>query len=136
MKTLPLTVYVLGGDPVALARARYSIDNRRIYDSQKSIKLLAGIGLRSQHNDQPLLSGPLHLDVTFFMRIPPNSKRTTLLHQFKPDIDNLIKYLLDVSQSVLFDDDCVISQITAIKQYDTKPRTEFTLRSIKDVLSR
>ena len=124
-KDCPHKIYVLNGDPVPLARGRFSDKTKRIYDSQKTLKLLNGIALRSQHDDQPMYTGPLHLIVTFFIGIPKNSKRLYYHHTFKPDLDNLIKWICDISNSVLYHDDCTIAKITATKLYDTNARTEF-----------
>lgn len=94
------------------------------------------ITLQQQVGNMPLLEGPIHLDATFYMKAPESIskiKRAALFnkpHLFKPDLDNLIKYICDVSSNLLYHDDCVIAVITAKKVYDEKPRTEFTLRQI------
>jgi Holliday junction resolvase RusA-like endonuclease len=125
-------VYVINGEPTPLARARHSNETKRVYDSQKAIKMLAGIGLRSQHDDEPFLTGPLHLDVTFFMEKTLHSKAKTTHHIFKPDLDNMIKYVCDVSAGIIFEDDRIIAKITATKKYDHKPRTEFMVIKIQE----
>jgi Holliday junction resolvase RusA-like endonuclease len=52
-------------------------------------------------------------------------------HIIKPDIDNMIKYYLDICTNVVFKDDCIIAQVTARKVYDQNPRTQFTLLELK-----
>lgn len=123
------TVYVIVGDPIPLARARHI--HNRVYDSQKALKLINGITLRAQHNDRPLLSGPLHLNVQFYMPIAATSRKKAFYHVFKPDLDNLIKWICDISNSILFNDDCIVAKITATKMYDKNPRTEFTLEVLE-----
>lgn len=130
MEHQAVKMYIIKGEPAALARTRLNVDQGRVYDSQKSLKFLAGVCLRSQHDDQPLLTGPLHLQVTFFMDIPPTSKRKSAYHIYKPDLDNLIKFVCDVSNGIIFTDDCLVAKITATKIYDKNPRTEFTLHKI------
>lgn len=130
MKAIGEKVYIIKGDPTPLYRPRFNPGQKRVYDSQKNLKFLMGVTLRSQHDDQPFYAGPLHLDVTFFMNIPQNSKRQSNYHTFKPDLDNLIKLLCDVLTDVLIDDDSIISKITSSKIYDNDPRTEFTLRAL------
>lgn len=129
-----MKIFVIPGDPTPLARPRLSA--RKIYDSQKNVKLVASLTLQQQQGDDPLLAGPLHLDITFFMKTPESisAKRRSLLygtqHIFKPDLSNLIKFYEDICSNVVFHDDCVIAVITAKKVYDEKPRTEFSLRVI------
>jgi len=60
-----MKTYIIAGNPIPLARPRFSF--KRIYDKQQNEKFIAGIELAQQHGDLPFLSGPLHLDVTFFM---------------------------------------------------------------------
>jgi len=129
-------LYLLKGDPCPLQRAR--IAGRRVYDNQVGIKLHARICLESQQDNVPPFENiPLHLNVTFFMKLPHNPKlRKQYLkqhyHIFKPDADNLLKMLGDISNSILYRDDCLIAKITAEKIYtDGEPRTEFTLTPLK-----
>ncbi len=129
-----MKVYVIKGDPIPLARARHV--RNRIYDPQKTLKAIAAIDLAGQHDNLPFLSGPLHLDVTFYMKAPDSisQKRRELLyrnpHIFKPDLDNLVKYVCDISSGVIYQDDCIISSITTKKVYDENARTEFSFTSL------
>lgn len=121
--------YVITGTPVPLARPRLS--KSKVYDSQMAEKLVCGLELRNQHHGLPLYKGQLHLHATFFMPIPGYKKRKICpgeFHSIKPDLDNLIKFLLDVSQDILFANDASISSCVCSKVYDDEPRTEFSIR--------
>lgn len=130
-----MKMFVIPGDPIPLARPRFH--NRKIYDSQKNLKNVAAIYVRQQQNNDPLLEGALHLDITFYMPVPTSvsAKRRALLygqtHIFKPDLSNCIKFYEDICSNVVYHDDCVIAVITAKKIYDKEPRTEFTLKKIE-----
>ncbi len=121
-------LYIIPGDPTPLARARFS--RERVFDPQKHAKYNWGINLRSQH-DETLFNGPLGLDVTFFMPIPSSAskKRHAQLldgfHFIKPDISNLLKFIEDSAQGILYRDDCIISKVMCQKIYSLEPRTEF-----------
>jgi Holliday junction resolvase RusA-like endonuclease len=131
---LPSRVYILKGDPIPLARARHFCN--RIYDSQKSLKTIARVDLASQHDDLPLLVGPLHLDVKFFMKLPSSisKKRAELLigkaHTTRPDLDNMLKWIFDLGSGVLYQDDTIIFSTSAEKIYDLNPRTEFVFKRV------
>lgn len=126
-------LYVIMGDPVPLARARTSYVARRCYDSQKTQKLITGIELQNQHGEQALLKGPLLFKCTFYLPIPASisqKKRSALIntyHTRKPDTDNLIKYILDVCQSIIYESDSIVSKIESEKVYALAEhaRTEF-----------
>ena len=123
-------LYVLKGDPVPLARPRFS--HKNVYDGQKTRRLMAGIAVQSQHDGRPLYEGNLHLNMTFYMKIPQKGKRTAVreggYHIYKPDLSNLIKFVEDVCTKVLYHDDSLICSIVAAKKYSITPRTEFEVR--------
>jgi Holliday junction resolvase RusA-like endonuclease len=122
-------LYVLQGDPVPLARARHG--RHGIYDSQKNTKLIASITIQSQHNNQPLYEGSIHLDIMFYMKIPKMKRNNNLegcYHVFKPDLSNLIKFVEDLCTSILYHDDSLICSISAAKKYSNEPRTEFEVK--------
>jgi len=126
--------YIIHGDPTPLARPR--MGNSRVWDSQKHLKFGFGIQVSAQHGSLPLFVGPLHLDVIFYFDIKKValSKRESLhegYHIRVPDTDNCIKYLLDCCNTILYADDCIISQITAKKLYSDIPRTEFTIYELE-----
>lgn len=129
-----MKLYILNGSPVPLARTR--VGYKRVWDSQKDCKLIHGLSLRQQHDDEPLFEGPLHMDLMFYMDMPCNPKRREMLnhtyHYGRPDIDNLIKFVADVSNGIIFTDDCIISSISAIKKYDEVPRTEIKIRRMDE----
>lgn len=130
--------YVLQGDPVPLARPRFSKITKRVFDPQKSHKLYATIQLDRQHDNDDMFVGPIHIDITFYMSAPAgiSQKRKLLLegkyHTFRPDLDNLEKMLLDLLSGVAYKEDCIVSKITSRKVYDTNPRTEFIIKQLPD----
>lgn len=127
-------IYVISGNPMPLARAR--ISGRRMYDSQYQEKILHSIYLSNQHGDKPLYLGPLHLDVTFYLKMPKLSERKSLernnmYHFYKPDLSNLIKLVEDVANEIIYKDDAQICCITSRKVYHEIPRTEFSIIPLK-----
>lgn len=126
--------YVLPGNPVPLARPRFSRGN--VWDSQSVVKLHAGQIIKDQHGDLPLLTGALHMDVTFFMPISSCAsmkKRQRMRgapHIYRPDFSNMLKFIEDVCQGIVYGDDCIISSICGSKIYDDTGRTEIILSEI------
>ena len=134
--------YVLDGNPIPLARGRISCG--RIYDSQKQHKLAYGILLQHQHNGKPLFDKPLHLEATFYFKIPLSQmnrmtsksssnkrfKGEGVPHSIRPDLDNVVKFLLDCCNGVIYRDDCLVASMKIEKVYSENPRTEFDLWEI------
>lgn len=124
--------YVLKGNPIALARMRISSNplHHRVFDSQKELKLISQISISNIHNDRPFFKAPIGIDCTFYFHIPKTNKTAHpgFHHVFKPDCDNCIKYLLDVCNNVIWQDDCKVSVVNCRKLYTCgEPRTEFTV---------
>ena len=123
--------FIIQGNPLALARPRFG--HKHIFDSQHFEKLSAALSIRNQMGSTPLFENcPLFIEIIFYMKMPKCSlkKRAQILgsfHIFKPDIDNLEKFLFDSCNNVVFKDDCLIAQVTKKKIYGEEPRTEFTI---------
>ena len=125
--------FIIPGKPIPWKRAGYA--NGTFYCQQKHSKLNTGIYIHNQHNGE-LFTGPLALDITFYFPMPLTQKKKwdelrLKHHCFRPDLDNLLKYYLDIFSGLLFEDYCSIAQINARKLYDDVSRTEFTLTEIK-----
>ena len=86
--------------------------------------------------------GPVNMWITFYMKRPKSHYRTgkfsnmlkkdaPLYHITKPDVDNLLKFVMDVC-CVLYKDDCQVHFVNASKVYcdkytDGDPRTEIDI---------
>lgn len=116
------------GAPLPGSRPR--VTSRGTYDPQKKEKTATKWLLRSQYSDSPS-SSPLILDIQFHLPIPKSySKKKQaaaasgeLHHTSKPDIDNLLKYILDSMNGIIFTDDSHIFMLQSKKLYAEKPKT-------------
>lgn len=117
--------YVLEIAPIPWTRA--GLNGKHFYDRQEHEKLSIGLLLNSQHGGEPEFQGPLAIDMVFHMKIPTlKAKRKAHgYHMVRPDIDNLIKLILDSINDCnsIWHDDAMVSMITAKKIYDGKPKT-------------
>lgn len=121
------------GEPVPLARPRFS--RRGTYDSQANVKQFYILHLLSVKHTWKKLYGPLEIQVEFAMPIPKGSKKRTRSlaytpHVKRPDLSNLIKFIEDVMQGHIFDDDSQIVGINAFKRYDENPKTTLKIWSL------
>lgn len=112
---------VLPGTPIPELRHRVSFAQHRVYDSQSDIKVLTRKAISVQFQQKPFL-GPIKLHCYFFMPIPLTSslkkKREALealqLHTKKPDCDNLVKYVSDQMNGIIYKDDAQV-QMSGVK---------------------
>jgi len=84
-------------------------------DWKKGLNLLARTQIKKP------LEGAVFVKMEFFYEIPKSwskkKKESAKWHKSKPDIDNLIKSVLDGLNGVAFIDDAQVACIQAIKQY-------------------
>lgn len=129
-------VYILPGPPVSQARPRFG--GGRAWNPQKQIKLSTQFILQNQHHQHPLFSGPLKVELAF--HLPPaasmpqrqKDKMYQTPHVFKPDLDNMIKFVLDVANGILYNDDCTVASLIATKYYSHEPKTIITITRLEN----
>lgn len=129
-------IYTIPGEPQALARPRFSPRSRRVYNPMRNHMLVLSITLQSQHNNNPIFEGPIHLDVIFYMPYPSKLTKAQQkhiegsYHFTRSDLDNMIKFVADVCNGIMYKDDAIIASISAKKVYSDNPRTEFSFQSL------
>ena len=130
---------VIKGNPKAQQRHRHTRSGIT-YDPSKHDKrdFLALI-----HPNAPKtpLKGAISLNVRFSMPYPKRWFRTgkyagelkenaPYAHKIKPDIDNLLKFVADAGNHVIWHDDSQIWKITTEKVYSLNPSTEIIVEEI------
>ena len=123
-------------DGVPIAKGRPVFGQGRVYtpaktrEFERTVGWLAKIAMRAR----PPLQGPLIMDVQFDLPIPASwsaaqkeeARTGMILPDVAPDLDNLIKSLLDGCRRIAFRDDAQIVQITARKRFGVEPKTVAT----------
>ena len=126
-------------EPVGQMRARATAigGHARTYKHGKQraeeARLLA---FAAEHRPDEPLDGPLELTVDAYLPIPASMtklKRTMaangeLRPTKKPDIDNVIKHLLDCFNGIFWTDDKNIVGLLVRKYYSDRPRWEVEIR--------
>lgn len=125
---------VLTGSPRPLKRPKFVRRGPHSFavNTQKQEMIFDKIKLSTQVK---LIEGPVHMFIVFHMPIAASwsqKKRDFVKEKYcptKPDLDNLIKYLLDVLTGIAFHGDQQVVSIEAEKVYSDEPRTEAILVS-------
>jgi len=128
---MPVRKIILETKPTAQPRAR--VTRWGTYDAAKDRKNWAKLQAVEQIMEK--LDCPLEINIIYFLPIPKSSskkKRAAMLngdikHVKRPDIDNYIKFSLDVLNDLAYVDDSQIYSLKAQKIYAEKPRTEIIL---------
>lgn len=70
---------------------------------------------------------PVTLDIDFYLAKPQSAPKKRLLPAVKPDIDKLVRAILDGLTGIAFKDDGQVCEIRARKHYGDIERTEITV---------
>lgn len=108
---------VIYGKPVGKARPRFSrrggkvvtFTPRETQIYEQNIKSLAQVAMIGK----AMLEGPVKVTITAYFA----HKKKTGWHISRPDIDNVVKAILDGLNGVVFADDAVVAQLVASKHY-------------------
>lgn len=84
------------------------------------------------------LEGDIRVEIRFFMPTPiswskakmERAERGIIRPSVRPDIDNLVKIILDGLNGVAFMDDKQVVELTAAKYYSANPRTAILVEEI------
>lgn len=117
------------GRPRFASRGKFTV----AFDPNKDKKNWARLQA-AQQIENPI-EDPLKVEITFYMTIPKSTSKKKkkqmlnyeIAHTKKPDIDNLLKFILDALNTVAFRDDSQIWSVIAEKVYSEDPRTEIIL---------
>ena len=119
------TVY---GIPVPKARPRMT-KTGHCYTPKKTADYEFLVQQVWHHTGREKLEGAIRLEVVFYYN-RPKSATSRNHHTGRPDLDNLVKSVLDGLNGFAFDDDSQVVEISARKQYTyAKPRAEIMLET-------
>ncbi len=138
---------VIPGNPIVKRRHRHYSRGSFVqtYDPQEKEKLAMKKLLTQLLNCTPDSEWPgkasnfdqeraYYLDLTFHMALPQTvsqSKRNAKLWGFefptREDLDNLVKFILDCANGILYPDDKFVMSFVSVKLYSENPRTEIEI---------
>jgi len=131
--------FEIPGDPRGKGRPRFSSHNgvSRTYTDDKTAAYENLVTLAAQRamEGRPPFEGPVYMHVQAWMRIPASASKKRELAMLAgveqplklPDLDNVLKAVLDGCNRVVFADDKQVVGITAHKAYAHTPRVAVTI---------
>jgi Holliday junction resolvase RusA-like endonuclease len=125
---MPDKTIIIPGKPIPLARHRTTRTGHNYHPQAKELKVYQK-ALNFYWEYKPL-DCPVILSLTFLMPITKASKKSvedmlngTTKHDKKPDLSNLIKWVEDAGNGIIWQDDKQIFEIEATKAFAQEPQT-------------
>lgn len=134
--------FTIPGKPVGQGRPRFSRHGRFVqtYDPPKSRQYKAKAIQYEQtiYSGQPLESD-LKVTVRAYFEVPKSytkKRRTACLANVekpskKPDIDNIVKGIMDAMNGIIYSDDKQVVRLEAFKEYAEEPCVKVTVEEIR-----
>ncbi len=137
------------GAPVPKARPKFYRRGEGVgtykTDAQEAAEALfkfqAKKQLWAQRINEPIPAGqPLRLKCWFFMPIAKSAAKKfkrqcsseSVPHTKKPDIDNLVKFVMDCLNELAWSDDTQVVEIAATKMYSPTPSTCLVIETVNE----
>lgn len=111
---MPL-VFLFSLDPLAKLRPRFSRGHVFTPVKTKRYEQHVAMVAKIQMEGAEMLDGPIHARIRFVFKRKKSVKRVH--HTIKPDLDNLIKAILDGLNGIAFKDDAQVCSLSATKVY-------------------
>jgi len=128
----------ISGNPKALKRHRHS--RWGTYDPSAIDKKAFAVKVESEFEGKPFKKA-LMVYLVFNMQRPKSHYRTGKFSHLlkesspehcssKPDLDNLVKFVLDACNGILWSDDSIVVELIARKVYSDNPKTLIFIKEI------
>jgi len=126
--------YVLKGEPEALVSKRS--DDIPGWNTHKETRLITTITLESQHEDRPLLYGPIYLDAAFYFHTPSSRRAHVKANDGdwylkRPSLFFLLHFLEQSAVGIIWADTALIARSSGIKLYGPEAKTVFTVTEMQ-----
>jgi len=128
---------IIPGEPRGKQRPRFG--HGTTYTPSETVKYEKEVKALFYQAGGKKISGPVKLEIAAFYGIPqsaPSEKRNRMddgeiLPQKKPDLDNVVKIIMDGLNGAAYDDDKQVVGITAYKLYDYSPQVMVTITGVE-----
>lgn len=134
---IKMICFTVIGKPQGKARPRFDSRRKITYtpEKTKSYEALVRTSYRAQCRNELPLKGAVKAEIIAYFPIPKSAKKAereemqagTRKPTTKPDMDNIIKAILDALNGYAYKDDAAVVKVVAEKKYSTTPRVTVKL---------
>lgn len=135
---MPEIQITIPGKPIAKKRPKFFRRGKNVgtYNCQETEegRFMAQLSAARPEGFE-LIKGPIDLTLRFWMPIPASAsakkrkamENSEIRHINKPDLDNLVKFVKDCANGILWHDDSQVDGMWVTKDYAREPETSITI---------
>lgn len=128
--------FKIDGKPVGKGRPRFT-RNGQTYTPEKTKEYEKLIRTSYSESGGTLLDGYINISISAYYQIPKAfsrekkefAKRGIIKPVVRPDLDNVVKAILDGLNGIAYHDDSQVISIVAVKCYSEEPRVEVSINA-------
>lgn len=122
---------VFHGTPIGKARPRFgraksgnivTYTPAKTTNFERDLRSLAQVAMVGK----TVIEGAVKVTITAYF----SHKTKTGWHTSRPDLDNIVKAVLDALNGIVFDDDAAVCELVAFKKYDNDERVEVQVSNV------
>lgn len=126
---------VIPGEPKGKARPRMSTKTGRAYTPKETVNYENWVKLCYQDQGKEYLEGQINASIVAYYSIPKSTSKKKMALMLngelrptkKPDLDNIVKGVLDSLNGIAYKDDSQVVKVVTEKFYAEQPRVELQL---------
>jgi Holliday junction resolvase RusA-like endonuclease len=139
MSTVSFTVYGIpipqgsmkAFTPPGFHRPIVTSDNKKLKPWRNDVACAAVSMMTAQKFTRCGRAVPIAIEVTFFFSRPQSVKKSIEFKTTQPDIDKLLRALLDALTGIIYEDDSQVADVRMRKLFDSPARAEVVVREIE-----
>ena len=120
------------GEPRGKQRPRFNRKTGTTYTPSETVQYEKAVGFLYKRARGQKLTGDVRLELIAFYKIPASTTKQNQeamahglsLPSKKPDLDNVLKIVMDGLNGIAYDDDKQVVSVRACKLYSEEPRVE------------
>lgn len=124
--------FTIMGEPRGKQRPRFNRKTGTTYTPSETVQYEKAVGFLYRRAHGEKLNGNVRLEVTAFYKIPTSMTKKAKAEMVtgqslpakKPDLDNVLKIVMDGLNGIAYSDDKQVVSVRACKLYSIEPRVE------------
>jgi Holliday junction resolvase RusA-like endonuclease len=119
--------------PKGHTRPIITSDNARLKPWRQELAWVAVDAMNKTHQQKAPRGVPISVSLAFYFEKPKSARKSALWKTSRPDLDKLLRAVLDALTGIAYEDDSQVCFCTIEKAFSSPTRVEILVRTIEGV---